>query len=81
MKAKKVVDINCKLGVSDCLVLLKILNDLTKEINNHLSKNITGSYVNLASKIKMEVDMNMSKDGDSIISDKKFIEMIEEIMK
>jgi len=56
LNGEKVVDMECKLGVSDCIDLLGVLNDLTREINKHLTKNLMGSYVNLASKIKMEVE-------------------------
>ena len=80
LNAEKIVDLNMKLGVENSMKLLEVFADLTKQINEHLNKVVMASYISLASKIKMEVEMN-DYDDDSKISNKRFKEIVEEITK
>jgi hypothetical protein len=86
---KIIIDLNSKemikfegiLGVNDSIQLLKCLGELTTQMNEHLTKVVMASYITLAQKIKLEVELSDMEEGESKISNKRFIEIVEEITK
>lgn len=81
LNSEEVVNFKGNLGVDDGFLLLEILADITKQINGHLKKVVMASYVHLASKVKLECEIQDSEDGELKISNEKFAKMVEDILK
>ena len=78
---KEIINFEGVLGVEDSLLLLECLNDVTKQMNEHLKKVMMASYINLAGKIKLECELSDNQDGEIKITNDKFVKMVVEIMK
>jgi hypothetical protein len=81
LNAEEMIHFEGRLGVSDCLQLLECLNEITGNINKHLEKVTMASYISLAGKVKMECELNDNEDGETRISNEKFANFVEEVMK